>query len=179
MRSTVQPAPRPGGARQHFARRFRAAAAAVARRLTTAVAALPESQTTAVDAPVDARMMRVDAPQVSHCAALGGQCLGEDCDGPGGHTHSTAETALHVSFADEPLMPFNLAQFGSEQPELAFFADGSWPTLNLAQVDELLSALDQYTSTLRNARQQLAKAQAASARRFDEQLAAVLAGGGQ
>jgi hypothetical protein len=112
-------------------------------------------------ASVDAPLMRDAAPQVSQCSALDEQCAGEDC------TRGTStDYALHrgpghgmrVSFVDEPLLPFELAQWGDGRPELAFFADGSWPGLTLAQVDELLLALDEYTGALRVARGHLAAA---------------------
>ncbi|GAA2901871.1 hypothetical protein [Streptomyces mexicanus] len=109
----------------------------------------------------DAPLMRDDAPQVSQCSALDEQCAGEDC-APG----TPADYAMHrgpgyglrVSFVDEPLLPFELAQWGDGRPELAFFADGSWPGLTVAQVDELLLALDEYTGALRVAREHLAAA---------------------
>ncbi|MGP4092569.1 hypothetical protein [Streptomyces sp. KR55] len=97
------------------------------------------------------------------CLALDGQCTREDCGNPREPVHYGPEHGLRVSFADEPLLPFELAQWGDEQPSLSFFADGSWPDLDLGQVDELLLALDQYTGALRVAREHLAAARRAQA----------------
>ncbi|GAA0657139.1 hypothetical protein GCM10009535_40190 [Streptomyces thermocarboxydovorans] len=106
----------------------------------------------------DADLMRVDAPQVSRCDALDSQCGGAYCQDPQERVHYGPEHALRVSFVDEPLLPFELAQWDGEQPHLSFFADGSWPALDVAQVDELLLALDRYTGALRVAREHLARA---------------------
>ncbi|MFF9494253.1 DUF6907 domain-containing protein [Streptomyces flaveolus] len=115
-------------------------------------------------ASVDAPLMRVDAPQVKRCDALDSQCTGESCGhrgDPREPIHHGPEHGLRVSFADEPLMPFALSQWPDEQPELTFVGDGSWPGLSLAQVDELLLALDEYAGALRVAREHLAKARRA------------------
>lgn len=117
-----------------------------------------ETDDTPADAPVDARMMRVDASQVTGCPALDGQCTGDDCADPSDAVHYGPLPGLRVSFVDGPLLPFNLAQWGDELTVLSFYADGTWPDLDVAQVDELLLALDEYTGALRVAREHLARA---------------------
>ncbi|AIV35918.1 hypothetical protein [Streptomyces sp. CCM_MD2014] len=112
------------------------------------------------DAPADAP---VDAPQVDGCPALDGQCTGDDCADPSAPVHYGPVPGLRVSFVDGPLLPFNLAQWGDEPPVLSFYADGTWPDLDVAQVDELLLALDEYTGALRVAREHLARARRAQA----------------
>ncbi|BDD71740.1 hypothetical protein [Streptomyces violaceoruber] len=133
------------------------------------------------DAPaaVDAPLMRVDAPQVTGCPALDRQCRGQDCQTGCERVHYGPERGLRVSFVDEPLLPFELAHWDGEQPQLAFFGDGSWPGLDVDQVDELLLALDEYTGALRVAREHLVKARAGHARAVDEGLAALLREDGQ
>ncbi|MFF3894649.1 DUF6907 domain-containing protein [Streptomyces sp. NPDC001812] len=101
------------------------------------------------------------APQVSDCDALDGQCTGESCGehgAPRESIHYGPEHGLRVSFADEPLSPFQLTQWENEAPRLLVYAGGAWPDLTLAQVDELLTAFDEYTSALRVAREHLARA---------------------
>ena len=109
-------------------------------------------------ASLDADLMRDDAPQVNDCDALNGQCTGQDCQDPQQPQHHGPEHGVRVSFADEPLLPFELTQWDDGRPELSFSADGSWPALTLAQVDELLVALDEYAAALRVAREHMAAA---------------------
>lgn len=102
---------------------------------------------------------REDTPRPDGgCPALDGQCTGQDCQDPREVVHHGPEHGLRVSFAEKALMPFELAQWGSDAPALAFFADGSWPELDVDQVDELLLALDEYAGALRRARQHLEEA---------------------
>lgn len=99
-------------------------------------------------------------PQVNDCDALDGQCTGETCGhrgDPREPVHRGLEHGMRVSFVDEPLMPFELVQWDNDRPEILFVADGTWPTLNLAQTDELLSAVDEYAGALRVAREHLAR----------------------
>lgn len=110
------------------------------------------------DAQQDAPVMRADALQVNPCPALDAQCLGEDCRHPREQWHRGTTHGLSLSFTDEPLLPFELAQWSGDAPRLAFFADGTWPDLDVAQVDELLLALDEYAGALRVARDHLAAA---------------------
>ncbi|WP_406470132.1 hypothetical protein OH738_29390 [Streptomyces hirsutus] len=112
-------------------------------------------------ASADADLMRVDAPQVDRCTALDGQCTGEYCGengDPREPIHHGPEHGLNVSFADDPLIPFQLTQWEDEPPLLTVYAGGVWPDLSLAQVDELLLAFEEYTGALRVAREHLARA---------------------
>ncbi|MFF9117273.1 DUF6907 domain-containing protein [Streptomyces massasporeus] len=97
------------------------------------------------------------------CARLDGQCTGEHCGDRGDPRepiHHGPEHGLNVSFADHPLIPFQLTQWEDEQPRLTVYAGRVWPDLTVAQVDELLVAFDQYTGALRVAREHLARAAA-------------------
>jgi hypothetical protein len=98
------------------------------------------------------------------CGHLDGQCTGESCGDRGDPRepiHHGPEHGLRVSFVDETLMSFGLVQWPDEQPQLTLSADGTWPTLSLAQTDELLLALDEYAGALRVARGHLVRALAA------------------
>ncbi|WP_415947758.1 hypothetical protein [Streptomyces sp. KLOTTS4A1] len=92
------------------------------------------------------------------CTALDGQCLGEDCQDRREPIHRGPEHGMRVSFTGEPLLLFELKQWGDDAPMLSFYSDGLWPDLDLAQVDELLLALDEYTGVLRVGREHLAAA---------------------
>lgn len=121
----------------------------------------------------------VDVPQSGDCPALDGQCTGEHCGDRGDPRepiHHGPEHGLNVSFADEPLSPFQLTQWEDEQPLLTVYAGGAWPDLNLAQVDELLLAFDEYTGALRVAREHLARAVAVREAQDAREMSAFLAG---
>lgn len=82
------------------------------------------------------------------------------------HIHQGPPTAMHGSYCDSPdgIMTFGLAQWHDDEPGIEFVADGSWPTLDLAQVDELISDMGAHLERLRAARAELADLLAGGAR---------------
>ncbi|WHM37549.1 hypothetical protein [Streptomyces sp. BPTC-684] len=55
------------------------------------------------------------------------------------------------------LMEFTVIRWAEDAvPEMEFVGDGSWPSLNLEQVDELIADFNSHLQSLRAAREHLA-----------------------
>ncbi|MGV9337868.1 hypothetical protein [Streptomyces sp. NPDC003688] len=70
---------------------------------------------------------------------------------PRERVHQGPLTAMHGSYTDDRtgLMAFQLAQWNDDAPGLDFSSDGSWPTLTLDQVDELICDMSAHLECLR------------------------------
>ncbi|MGW6904835.1 DUF6907 domain-containing protein [Streptomyces sp. NPDC054940] len=84
-----------------------------------------------------------------------------DHEAPNEHVHHGPFTAMgaHRPYAGRHgagIMAFHLSQVNDETPGLDFVAGGDWPTLDLGQVDELISDMSAHLAKLRAARMQIA-----------------------
>ncbi|MFI1253194.1 DUF6907 domain-containing protein [Streptomyces netropsis] len=96
--------------------------------------------------------------EVPRCDALAGQCTGTDCGANGDPRepfHRGPAYSMNGSYGRE-LLEFSLTHWPEQDPELEFISDGTWPSLSLPQVDELISDLEVHLRHLRHAREQLA-----------------------
>jgi hypothetical protein len=84
-----------------------------------------------------------------------------DHEDPREHFHHGPFTAMgaHRPYAGrhgDGIMAFHLSQVNDETPGLDFVAGGDWPTLDLGEVDELVSDMSAHLAQLRAARTQIA-----------------------
>ncbi|MFD5483788.1 DUF6907 domain-containing protein [Streptomyces hawaiiensis] len=84
-----------------------------------------------------------------------------DHEDPREHFHHGPFTAMgaHRPYAGrhgDGIMAFHLSQVNGETPGLDFVAGGDWPTLDLGEVDELISDMSGHLAKLRAARTQIA-----------------------
>ena len=91
-------------------------------------------------------------------------CLGDPTDhsDPREHIHRGPEHALQGRYLGRAagagsFLAFGLIQWNDEKPQLEFAADGTWPELDLPQIDELIRDLADYTHKLQFVRNQLAQ----------------------
>ncbi|MGW1881504.1 hypothetical protein [Streptomyces sp. NPDC001970] len=74
-------------------------------------------------------------------------------------TRSARTKAARVTYAGQhrdSVMAFHLSQINDKAPGLDFVAGGDWPTLNLEEVDELISDMSAHLVKLRAARTEIA-----------------------
>ncbi|MFF0450076.1 DUF6907 domain-containing protein [Streptomyces sp. NPDC004609] len=90
-------------------------------------------------------------------------CTGLPIDHAGSHDHSHhgPEYSLCGSYLGpgpsvDSILGFGLVQWGDGRPRVAFSADGTWPELDLPQVDELINGLTGHLERLRVTRDELA-----------------------
>ncbi|MFE6663886.1 hypothetical protein ACFVFH_09985 [Streptomyces sp. NPDC057697] len=92
------------------------------------------------------------------CDALAGQCIGRDC-GKNGHPdepiHGTAAHTMSGGYG-HGLLEFGVVHWPHNAPELEFVGDGTWPGLNLEEVDELITDFRAHLGDLLQARDFLA-----------------------
>ncbi|MEU3413741.1 hypothetical protein ABZ760_21140 [Streptomyces sp. NPDC006658] len=81
-----------------------------------------------------------------------------DHEVPGDHLNMGPITAMHGPYvgSQEGIAGFHLRQIQGEQPVIEFVGDGSWPALDLADVDRLGADLLTHHIALKVARRQLA-----------------------
>lgn len=81
----------------------------------------------------------------------------EDHADPREHHHSGPSTRMDGSYLQirDDLMVFHLIQWNDAEPRLMFQADGTWPELDLKQVDELAADELQHLVRLHDARRKL------------------------
>ncbi|MEU9057929.1 hypothetical protein AB0D13_03260 [Streptomyces sp. NPDC048430] len=100
-------------------------------------------------------------------------CLGEPIDhsDPREHIHRGPEHFLRGSYLGRgsgagSILAFSLIQWNDDKPQLEFAADGTWPELDLPQIDELIGDLADYLHKLEAARNQLAELNAEELKTF-------------
>lgn len=96
-----------------------------------------------------------DAP----CPALGGACLGQECQALDAFDedrfHAGPAYGMTGSYGRD-LLEFNVEQWPGKEPHLSFCGNGDWPSLTLAEVDQLIADETEHLAALRTARAQIA-----------------------
>ncbi|PIM73012.1 hypothetical protein CTU88_04105 [Streptomyces sp. JV178] len=122
-----------------------------------------ELETLADKVEVSASHEPSGTPQMTACPAGVSFCDGNprDHEDPREHLHHGPLIAMgaHRPYAcqrRDGIMAFQLSQVDDETPGLDFVAGGHWPTLDLGEVDELISDMSAHLAKLRAARTQLA-----------------------
>ncbi|WEH18402.1 hypothetical protein [Streptomyces sp. VNUA24] len=104
-----------------------------------------------------------DNPEVTSCPDGVSFCTGDPADheDPNERIHHGPFTAMgaqcpYAGRHGDGIMAFHLSQVNDGRPGLDFVAGGDWPTLDLGEVDELISDLSAHLAKLRAARTQIA-----------------------
>ena len=113
-------------------------------------------------AAMTAELCRPTTPPQTPCPDAVAWCLGNPADhaDPREHRHEGPEYGLTGSHAqgarNESLVAFRIVQWDDDAPRLVFQSDGTWPDLDLTQVDELIGDAVPWLTQLVATRRRLA-----------------------